>query len=40
MVTYSAGELGSVFGLLHQGAGNLGEFLAFGRIAGIEAAME
>ena len=37
---YSAGELGSVFGLLYQGAGNLGECLAFGRIAGREAAME
>ncbi len=37
---YSAGELGSIFGLLYQGAGNLGECLAFGRIAGREAAME
>jgi succinate dehydrogenase/fumarate reductase flavoprotein subunit len=35
---YSAGELGSLFGLLYQGAGNLGECLAFGRIAGREAA--
>ena len=34
---YSAGELGSLFGLLYQGAGNLGECLAFGRIAGREA---
>ena len=37
---YSAGELGSLFGLLYQGAGNLGECLAFGRIAGREAANE
>ncbi len=37
---YSAGELGSIFGLLYQGAGNLGECLAFGRIAGREAAMQ
>ena len=37
---YSAGELGSLFGLLYQGAGNLGECLAFGRIAGREAAKE
>ncbi|MDY6834102.1 MAG: FAD-binding protein [Chloroflexota bacterium] len=37
---YSAGELGSIFGLLYQGAGNLGECLAFGRIAGREAAQE
>ena len=37
---YSAGELGSIFGLLYQGAGNLGECLAFGRIAGREAAMK
>ena len=35
---YSAGELGSLFGLLYQGAGNLEECLAFGRIAGKEAA--
>lgn len=35
---YSAGELGSLFGLLYQGAGNLGECLAFGRIAGRQAA--
>jgi len=34
------GELGSLFGLLYQGAGNLGECLAFGRIAGREAAKE
>lgn len=37
---YSAGELGSIFGMLYQGAGNLGECLAFGRIAGREAAQE
>jgi len=37
---YSAGELGSLYGLLYQGAGNLGECLAFGRIAGREAAKE
>ncbi|MDY6843951.1 MAG: FAD-binding protein [Thermodesulfobacteriota bacterium] len=37
---YGAGELGSIFGLLYQGAGNLGECLAFGRIAGREAAKE
>ena len=35
---YSAGELGSLFGFLYQGAGNLAECLAFGRIAGREAA--
>ena len=37
---YSAGELGSLFGFLYQGAGNIGECLAFGRIAGREAARE
>jgi succinate dehydrogenase/fumarate reductase flavoprotein subunit len=37
---YSAGELGSLFGLLYQGAGNIGECLALGRIAGQEAAHE
>jgi succinate dehydrogenase/fumarate reductase flavoprotein subunit len=37
---YSAGELGSLFGLLYQGAGNIGECLAFGRIAGRGAAYE
>jgi succinate dehydrogenase/fumarate reductase flavoprotein subunit len=37
---YSAGELGSLYGLLYQGAGNLGECLAFGRIAGAEATKE
>ena len=37
---YSIGELGSVFGLLYQGGGNLGECMAFGRIAGKHAALE
>ena len=37
---YSAGELGSVWGMLYQGAGNLGECIAFGRIAGTHAAAE
>jgi len=37
---YSAGEMGSLYGLLYQGAGNLGECLAFGRIAAREAAKE
>ena len=31
---YSAGELGSIYSYLYQGTGNLGECLAFGRIAG------
>ena len=37
---YSAGELGSVWSMLYQGAGNLGECIAFGRIAGTNAAAE
>ena len=37
---YSAGELGSLWGFLYQSAGNLGECLAFGRIAGRNAAAE
>ncbi len=37
---YSAGELGSVWGMLYQGAGNLGECISFGRIAGEHAAAE
>lgn len=37
---YSAGELGSIFGLVYQGSGNLGECLAFGRIAGRAAAQQ
>lgn len=35
---YAAGELGSVFPNLYNGGGNIGEALAFGRIAGMEAA--
>ena len=31
---YSSGELGSIYSYLYQGAGNIGECLAFGRIAG------
>ncbi len=31
---YSAGELGSIWGLIYQGGGNIAECLAFGRIAG------
>jgi succinate dehydrogenase/fumarate reductase flavoprotein subunit len=37
---YSAGELGSVFNVLYPGAGNISECLAFGRIAGRNAAKE
>ena len=37
---YSAGELGSVWGMLYQGGGNLAECIAFGRIAGAHAAAE
>ena len=37
---YSAGELGSVWGMMYQGAGNLAECIAFGRIAGSNAASE
>ena len=37
---YSAGELGSIYGYLYQGTGNIGECLAFGRIAGRNAAAE
>ncbi len=37
---YSAGELGSVWSMLYQGSGNLGECIAFGRIAGTNAAAE
>ncbi|MBI4310771.1 MAG: FAD-binding protein [Chloroflexi bacterium] len=37
---YSAGELGSIFSYLYQGTGNIGECLAFGRIAGRNAAAE
>ena len=35
---YSAGELGSIYSYLYQGTGNIGECLAFGRIAGREMA--
>ncbi|UCG67378.1 MAG: FAD-dependent oxidoreductase [Deltaproteobacteria bacterium] len=37
---YSAGELGSVWGMLYQGGGNIAECIAFGRIAGANAAAE
>ena len=37
---YSAGELGSIWGYLYQGACNIGEALAFGRIAGRNAAAQ
>lgn len=37
---YSAGELGSIYSNLYQGTGNLGECLAFGRIAGRNAVAE
>ncbi len=37
---YSAGELGSVWGMLYQAGGMLGECIAFGRIAGANAAAE
>lgn len=37
---YSAGELGSVWGMLYQGGGNIAECIAFGRIAGQNAAGE
>ena len=37
---YSAGECGSVYAWLYQGGGNLGECLAFGRIAGRNVANE
>ena len=38
---YSAGELGSVYGMLYPvGGGNLAECIAFGRIAGENAARE
>ncbi len=37
---YSAGELGSIFSFLYQGAGNVGECLAFGRVAGRNAVAE
>jgi succinate dehydrogenase/fumarate reductase flavoprotein subunit len=37
---YSAGELGSMWGLIYQGAGNIGECVVYGRIAGKNAAAE
>ena len=37
---YSAGELGSVFGMIYQSAGSIGECIVFGRIAGANAAAE
>jgi succinate dehydrogenase/fumarate reductase flavoprotein subunit len=37
---YSAGELGSIYGDLYQGTGNIGECLAFGRIAARNAVAE
>lgn len=37
---YSAGELGSLWGTIYQGAGNIGECFVFGRIAGQNAASE
>jgi succinate dehydrogenase/fumarate reductase flavoprotein subunit len=37
---YSSGELGSMWGFIYQGSGNIGECLAFGRIAGRNAAAE
>ncbi|MBI4321178.1 MAG: FAD-binding protein [Chloroflexi bacterium] len=37
---YSAGELGSIFGMLYQGGGNLAECITSGRAAGARAAAE
>ena len=37
---YSAGELGSMWGTIYQGASNIGECLVYGRIAGKNAAAE
>lgn len=37
---YSAGELGSIWGIVYPGAGNISECLAYGRIAGRNAAAE
>ena len=37
---YSAGELGSIYGYLYQGTGNIGECLAFGRICARNAVAE
>lgn len=37
---YSAGEFGSVYAWMYQGGGNIAECLAFGRVAGTNAAAE
>ena len=37
---YSGWGAGSIYGYLYQGTGNIGECLAFGRIAGRNAAAE
>jgi len=37
---YAAGELGSIWGFLYQGANNIGECIVFGQIAGRNAAAE
>lgn len=37
---YSAGEMGSIYGFLYEGGGNTAECMAFGRIAGRNAAKE
>jgi len=37
---YAAGEFGSIYGFLYQGAGNLGENISSGRVAGEKAAAE
>ncbi len=37
---YSAGELGSIYGFLYEGGGNTSECIAFGRVAGKNAASE
>ena len=37
---YAAGELGSVWGMIYQGGGNIAECIAFGRIAGVNASAE
>jgi succinate dehydrogenase/fumarate reductase flavoprotein subunit len=37
---YAAGELGSIWGVLYQGGSNNAESIAFGRIAGRNAAAE
>jgi succinate dehydrogenase/fumarate reductase flavoprotein subunit len=37
---YSAGEMGSMWGLIYQGAGNIAECMVTGRIAGKNAALE